>query len=102
MLKVPQQDYIKYLREFEGLSISEIKNKLSVNWRTAKRYADKDDWNEPLTKINRSSPVMDPYKDIVDTWLSEDKLIPRKQRHTAKAIFNRLVNEHSFQGGYRT
>jgi transposase len=102
MLKVPQQDYIKYLREFEGLSISEIKNKLNVNWRTAKRYADKDDWNERLIKSNRSSPVMDPYKDIVDTWLSEDKLIPRKQRHTAKAIFNRLVSEHSFKGGYRT
>jgi DNA-directed RNA polymerase specialized sigma24 family protein len=41
MLKVPQQEYIKYLREFEGLSISEIKEKLNINWRTAKKYADK-------------------------------------------------------------
>lgn len=102
MLKVPQQEYIKYLREFEGLSISEIKEKLNINWRTAKKYADKEDWNESVKKSERKSPVMDPYKEIVDTWLFEDKLVPRKQRHTAKAIFNRLVNEHNFTGGYRT
>lgn len=102
MLKVSQQEYIKYLREFEGLSISEIKEKLNINWRTAKKYADKEDWNESVKKAERRSPVMDPYKEIVDTWLCEDKLIPRKQRHTAKAIFNRLVNEHNFTGGYRT
>ncbi|MFL0248766.1 IS21 family transposase [Candidatus Clostridium stratigraminis] len=102
MLKVSQQEYIKYLREFEGLNISEIKERLDVNWRTAKKYADKDDWNEPVMKTERKSPVMDSYKEIVDTWLSEDRLVPRKQRHTSKAIFNRLVNELGFSGGYRT
>jgi transposase len=102
MLKVPQQEYIKYLREFEDLSISEIKESLGINWRTAKKYADKDDWNQPLVRAKRPSPVMDAYKDIVDTWLSEDQLLPKKQRHTAKAIFNRLREEHNFTGGYRT
>lgn len=102
MLKVPQQEYIKYLREFEGLNVSEIKEKLNINWRTAKKYADKEDWNDSIEKAKRKSPVMEPYKDIVDTWLSEDQLIHRKQRHTAKAIFNRLVSEHGFAGGYRT
>jgi len=33
MLKVPKQEYIKYLREIEELSISEIKENLNVNWR---------------------------------------------------------------------
>jgi len=102
MLKVPQQEYIKYLREIEGLSISQIKEKLGIDWRTAKRYADKDDWNEPLIKIERPCPVMDPYKEIVDTWINEDQLIHKKQRHTAKAIYNRLCSEHKFSGGYRT
>ncbi len=37
MLKVPQQEYIKYLREFEDLSISEIIENLGINWRTAKK-----------------------------------------------------------------
>lgn len=102
MLKVPQQEYIKYLREIEDLSISEIKEHMNVNWRTAKKYADKDNWNKPLIRQTRISPVMEEYKEIVDTWLQEDQLIPKKQRHTAKRVFDRLCTEHNFKGGYRT
>lgn len=65
MLKVPQQEYIKYLREFEDLSISEIKETLNINWRTAKKYADKDDWNKPLIKAKRPSPVMDTVQNLM-------------------------------------
>lgn len=102
MLKVPQQEYIKYLREIEDLSITEIKEHLNVNWRTAKKYADKDNWNKPLIRKSRISPVMENFKVIIDTWLQEDQLIPKKQRHTAQRIFDRLCMEHNFKGGYRT
>lgn len=102
MLKVPQQEYIKYLREMEELSVNEIAEHMDINWRTAKKYADKDNWNKVVKKIKRTSPVMEDYKEIVDTWLEEDQLIPRKQRHTAKKIYDRLVKEHNFSGAYRT
>ena len=102
MLKVPQQEYIKYLREMEELSINEIAENLDINWRTAKKYADKDNWNKIVKKIKRVSPVMEDYKEIVDTWLQEDELIPRKQRHTSKKIHERLVIEYNFPGSYRT
>ena len=36
---------------------------------------------------------MDPYLDLVDGWLIEDKSAPRKQRHTARRIYQRLVDE---------
>jgi len=102
MLKVPQQEYIKYLREMEELNISEIAENLDVNWRTAKKYADKENWNKVIKKVKKASPVMEDYKDVVDTWLQEDVLIPRKQRHTAKKIHERLINEYNFTGAYRT
>ena len=102
MLKVPQQEYIKFLRDIEDMNITEIKEHMNVNWRTAKKYADKDNWNKPLIRKARISPVMEEFKEIVDTWLHDDRLIPRKQRHTAKRIFDRLCSEHSFKGGYRT
>ena len=102
MLKMPQQQYIKFLREVEGLSINEIADILRVDWRTAKKYADKDDWNLKITPRYKKSPVMEPYKEIVDTWLVEDSHVPRKQRHTASQVFNRLVKEHSFNGSLRT
>jgi transposase len=102
MLKMPQQQYIKFLREVEGLNISEISENMDINWRTAKKYADRDDWNQLLAKRNRLGPVMKPYQEIVDTWLEGDRLLPKKQRHTAIRIYNRLCQEHSFTGSYRT
>ena len=45
-------------------------------------------------------PKLDPFVAIIDGWLSEDKTRPRKQRHTAKRIFERLRDECGFDGGY--
>ena len=45
-------------------------------------------------------PKLDPYVSQIDEWLSEDLLRPRKQRHTAKRIFERLRAESEFDGGY--
>ena len=46
------------------------------------------------------SPKLDQYMDQIDQWLSEDKTRPRKQRHTAKRIFERLRSECGFAGRY--
>lgn len=102
MLKVPQQQYIRFLREVEGCSINEIAGRVGVHWRTAEKYADQTDWNKPMTKRKRKSPVMEPFMEIIDTWLEEDRLLPRKQRHTGVRIFQRLRDEHQFNGGQRT
>ena len=45
-------------------------------------------------------PKLDAYADQIDQWLVEDKGRPRKQRHTAKRIFDRLRDECGFDGGY--
>jgi transposase len=45
-------------------------------------------------------PKLDEYTDQIEHWLSEDKGRPRKQRHTAKRIFERLRDECGFDGGY--
>ena len=102
MLKVPQQQYIRYLREVEGCGIQEIVERVNVNWRTAKKYADQDDWNESIGKRVTHRPILGPYVDIIDTWLQEDEQLPRKQRHTAVRIYHRLQEEYGFSGGKRT
>ena len=40
------------------------------------------------------------FEHIIETWLGEDARRPRKQRHTAKRVFDRLVDEHEFTGTY--
>lgn len=99
---MPQQQYIKFLREIEGLNITQIAESLNIDWRTVKKYADRGDWNIVLSKREKAAPVMDPFKEIVDIWLAEDCLLPRKQRHTAARIYHRLCAEHHFTGSYRT
>ena len=45
-------------------------------------------------------PKLDAYVDQIDQWLAEDKGRPRKQRHPAKRIFERIRSECGFDGGY--
>lgn len=45
-------------------------------------------------------PKLDQWIAIIDQILEDDKQQPRKQRHTAKRIFDRLKEEHRFPGGY--
>lgn len=45
-------------------------------------------------------PKLDGFTEIIDGWLEGDKNVPRKQRHTAKQIHERLKAEHGFTGGY--
>ena len=45
-------------------------------------------------------PKLEPYTGVIDQILEDDLSRPRKQRHTAKRIFERLRDEHGFAGGY--
>jgi transposase len=47
-------------------------------------------------------PKLDGFTGFIDQWLQEDLSRNRKQRHTAKRIFERLRDEHGFKGGYTT
>lgn len=45
-------------------------------------------------------PKLEPYTGVIDRILEDDQSAPKKQRHTAKRIFDRLKKEHGFEGGY--
>ena len=45
-------------------------------------------------------PKLDGFTEIIDQWLRDDVGQHRKQRHTAKRVFDRLRDEHGFTGGY--
>ena len=82
-----QQDYIKYLYEKEEVSINEISAIVGIDWRTAAKYAKKDDWNPVQTKHKRRRPVMEPYAETVDVWI----LVPYDFKTTIK---NKLFFKH--------
>ena len=45
-------------------------------------------------------PKLDGFMGIIDQILRDDQHRPKKQRHTAKRICERLRAEHAFRGGY--
>ena len=52
-------------------------------------------------KEAKSKPVMGRFIPIIEAWLQQDQEAPRKQRHTARRIYERLVEEHGFPGSER-
>ena len=45
-------------------------------------------------------PKLEPFTGVIDRILEEDLSVPKKQRHTAKRIFERLRDEYGFDGQY--
>lgn len=89
----------------EGKSITEISKETGRDRKTIRININKDDWNE--NQIESLSgleyPKLDPFKENIDAWLTEDKKAKRKQRHTAKRVYWRLKNEkEGFNCSYRT
>lgn len=99
---MPKQQFIKHLFEKEECSISEISRRAGVSWPTAAKYAKQEDWNPDLSQKTRRQPIMEPVAELVDLWLMEDRLKPRKERRTAAAIHRQLKDDHGFHGSDRT
>lgn len=85
-------------------SIRAIMRKTGHSYETVKKYIEMEDFNE-RKKIRAKKPLkISPVKEIVDSWLSKDLELPRKQRHSAKRIYDRLQSEYPnmYKGSYRS
>ena len=86
----------------EGLSHHEAGRRFGIDRRTVKKMLS---YSAP-PGYRRTKPVrrpkLDGFTGIVDAILEADTDpdVPRKQRHTAHRIFERLRDEHEFTGGY--
>ena len=43
---------------------------------------------------NRPRPAIDPWVEVIDSWLIGDQQVTKKQRHTARRVWQRLIAEH--------
>ena len=77
----------------EGLSVRALARKYGVHRRLVREALTRAE-PAPRKVPVRESPQLEPFKKIIDEWLLDDLAAPRKQRHTAKRIHDRLVCEH--------
>ncbi|WP_422110441.1 IS21 family transposase [Cellulosimicrobium arenosum] len=81
----------------EGLSIRELAERHGVHRRTV-RQALASPMPPPRKEYApRGRPAIDRYRDVIDAWLTGDRDVPAKQRHTARRVWQRLVAEHGAQ-----
>ena len=72
----------------------------NVPWRTLQRILEHVEPPGYQLKQPRPKRKLDPFLRIIHEILERDRQAPRKQRHTAQRIFDRLVSEHDYDGGY--
>jgi transposase len=93
---------IRLLHLRQGKSQSWIARELGVSRNTVSKYLKDSDAPKYRTTKPRGRPIADKWEEHVRDILEDDRNAPRKQKHTAKRIFDRLVAEHQFTGAERT
>ncbi len=76
------------------MSSREIQRTHQVGWRTVRAALDST-WPTPRAEYPSRASKLDPFKSVIDEWLVADLDAPRKQRHTATRVFDRLLREHN-------
>ena len=87
----------------DGMSIREITRTFHHSWRTIRQVLRGS--GEPTKYRSRRSqpaPKLGPFRDIILQILREDETAPPKQRHGMTRIFERLRDEHGYEGSYST
>lgn len=94
-------DQIHTIRDLfynQGLNLKEVAEKMNCDWRTVRKYVDLEDFSPPKP-VPESEVIhqskLDEFKPLIDSWLitDADKKTPRKQRHTAIRVHQRLQEE---------
>jgi hypothetical protein len=93
-LRVELFEQIRRARRVEpGVSVRELAARFGTHRRTVR-----DALVSPVPParkaVVRASPVLGGWKATIDGWLEADREAPRKQRHTARRVWQRLVDEH--------
>lgn len=98
-----QINYIRNLYFNEGKTKAEISRITKLDIKTVRKYIEKQDFNLEISKPhNFGISILDPFKEIIDKWIEDDKIMRKKQRHTATKIYDRLRNEYLYNASYRT
>ena len=84
----------------EGLSKRAAVKHYNISWHTLTKILSHEEPPGYRQKQARPKPKIEAFEPIIAEILKADQQAPRKQRHSAKRIFERLRDEHDFTGGY--
>ena len=89
---------VRHAVMIEGISERGAADRFGINARTVSKMLK---FSVPPGYVRSKPPFrpkLDEFTGVIDAILVGDRDRPKKQRHTAKRIFERLRDEHDFTG----
>lgn len=84
----------------EKVSKRQVMREKQIHWTTLKKILGHATPPGYRMSTARSKPKLGEHLEWIEGILESDKAVPRKQRHTASKIHDRLVKERGYTGGY--
>lgn len=101
MISMSKVHSIREMR-MRGLSISQISRELDISRNTVYKYLKEQDLSPAMPVSKQRERKLDPYRQVIEGWLDEDRRSWHKQRHTAHRIWQRLREEIGVEVGEST
>lgn len=97
------QEAIRKAKFKDEKSNRQIALELGISRNTVRKIVTQARVTVPEYKRSKpiQAPVMGSFIPVIEAWLEADRRAPRKQQHTSKRIYDRLVEEYQFQGSER-
>jgi transposase len=83
----------------DGQSKRSVCREFDIHWDTLQKILDHPEPPGYRRTAPRPKPKLDPFLPVLHQILEDDQKAPKKQLHTARRIFERLRDEHGYEGG---
>ncbi len=83
----------------DGQSKRSVCREFDIHWDTLQKVLNHPEPPGYRRAAPRPRPKLEPFLPVIHSILEKDKKAPKKQRHTARRIFERLRDEYGYMGG---
>lgn len=97
MITMDQYEYIRTAHRVYEKSIRQIQKETGHSRVTIRKVL-QGEFTEYSRRSTQPYPVLEKHRDTIERWLKKDRENPKKQRHTARRIYLRLVEEEGYAG----
>ena len=101
MVSVEERERIRRAYFIEGMSIRAIARTFRHGRRVVREALESAEPTKYSLEKPRKAPVLGPYKARIDELMEESKRLPRKQRYTARKIYE-ILKEEGYTGSDST
>src|ERR1044071_1891703 len=83
----------------DGQSKRSVCREFEIHWDTLAKILSHHEPPGYRRTAPRTKPKLDPFLGVIHQILDDDRKAPKKQRHTARRILERLRDEYGYTGG---